>query len=102
MSGGAAGQWHGYAHDNTALFITPADDEHIGLYLQQGRDTQLAAVFVDPAMAQMVMDWLDESLAATAAANADLLKRLQTEQPLAFAQPPTAFPDNEFKDDDDD
>ena len=90
MSGGAAGRWHGYAHDNTALFITPADDEHIGLYLQQGRDTQLAAVFVDPAMAQMVMDWLDESLAATAAANADLLKRLQTEQPLAFTAPPPA------------
>lgn len=91
---GEAGQWHGYAHGNTALFITPADDEHIGLYLQQGRDTQLAAVFVDPAMAQMVMDWLDESLAATAAANADLLKRLQTEQPLAFAAPPVPLDDD--------
>ena len=97
---GEAGQWHGYAHDNTALFITPADDEHIGLYLQQGRDTQLAAVFVDPAMGQMVMDWLDESLAATATANAVLLKRLQTEQPLAFAQPSVAVSsDDDFDDD---
>ena len=96
---GEAGQWHGYAHDNTALFITPADDEHIGLYLQQGRDTQLAAVFVDPAMAQMVMDWLDESLAATAAANADLLKRLQIEQPLAFAAPPVPLEDGDFDSD---
>jgi hypothetical protein len=83
-------EWHGYANGNAALFITPIDDEQVGLFMQQDRSTQLAAVFTDPAMAVMVMDWMDDSLQKTAEANSQLLERLQSEQPLAFAQPPQA------------
>ena len=69
------------------MFVTPlgADDDQVGLFLQQGRDTQLAAVFTDTAMAMMVSDWLDSSLEATAKANTELLRRLKQDQPMAFA-----------------
>lgn len=97
-----AGNWHGWASEDSALFIAPrADEEHVGLYIQQGRVTELAAVFVDPAMAQLVMDWLDASLAATAEANNELVTRLQTEQPLLFARPSTAPPEDEDEEDPD-
>lgn len=83
-----AGAWHGWAFGETAAYITPTpDEEHIGLYLQQGRSTELAAVFVDPAMGQLFMDWMDSALQATGEANTELVRRLQTEQPLLFAQP---------------
>ncbi len=68
------------------LSPTP-DGEHIGLYLQLGRQTELAGVFMDPAIAQMVMDFLDASLGATAAANAELLRRLESEQPMFWGKP---------------
>jgi hypothetical protein len=94
-----AGLWHGWAAEDSALFISPLPDEdHVGLYTQQGRVTELAAVFTDPAMAQLVMDWLDNSLTATGEANNELVTRLQTEQPLLFAQP---SPPQEDEDDDD-
>lgn len=81
-------EWHGWMHEERALYITPTPDgEHVGLYLQQGRSTELCAVFVDPAVAQMVMQWQDEALAVTAAANAELLRRLENEQPLLFQVP---------------
>lgn len=84
-----AGAWHGWSSDDSALFITPTpDDEHVGLYVQQGRTTELAALFVDPAMAQLVMDWMDASLTATGEANSELVDRLQREQPLLFAGTP--------------
>lgn len=96
-----AGSWHGWASGETALFITPADDgDHVGLYVQQGRSTELAAVFVDPAMAQLVMDWMDGSLTATAEANNALVTRLQREQPLLFAQAPLPAQDDEDDDGD--
>lgn len=84
------GQWHGWAHQEDAVFLSPTEDEeHIGLYVQQGRSTELAGVFVDPAMAQLFMDWMDSSLSATGAANTALLHALENEQPLLFqAQPP--------------
>lgn len=83
-----AGQWHGWAFGEDALFVTPSNDsDHIGLYVQQGRVTELAAVFIDPAMAQLFMDWMDSSLSATGEANNTLLTRLQSEQPLLFAPP---------------
>lgn len=101
MADDDAGNWHGWASGESALFITPTPDgDHIGLYLQQGRSTELAAVFVDPAMAQMVMDWQDASLTATAQANTELLKRLETEQPLLFAGPRPQV-DPELVEDDD-
>lgn len=84
------GQWHGWAHGDNALYLAPMpDQDHVGLYLQMGRETELAGVFMDPAMAQMVMDFLDGSLSATAAANTELLRRLEAEQPLAFSTPVT-------------
>lgn len=87
------GQWHGWASGETALFISPTSDgEHLAMFVQQGRSTEMAAVFVDPAMAQLVMDWLDESLEATAKANSELTTLLQTEQPLLFARPQSAAP----------
>lgn len=77
--------WHGWVHEDRALYIAPTNDnEHMGLFLQQGRSTELCAVFLDPAMAAMVMAWMDDSLTATAQANSELLTRLQTEQPLLF------------------
>lgn len=80
--------WHGWVHEERALYITPTPEgEHVGLFLQQGRSTELCAVFLDPAVAQMVMGWMDDSLAVTAAANAELLRRLENEQPLLFHQP---------------
>lgn len=97
-----AGQWHGWANGNAALFISPTPDgDYIGLYLQQDRSTELAAIFTDPAMAQMVMDWQDAALAETAKANTDLLHRLHSEQPLVFQQPRPQV-DPEFVEDDDD
>lgn len=86
-----AGEWHGWSHGEQALYLSPVDAEHIGLYLQVHRQTELAAVFMDPAMAQMVMDFLDGSLSATAAANAELLRRLEQEQPLLFRGPPSGL-----------
>lgn len=81
------GQWHGWAHGENALYLAPIDEERIGLYLQVGRETELAGVLMDPAMAQLVMDFMDASLGATAAANAELLRRLEHEQPLTFSTP---------------
>lgn len=81
-----AAEWHGWSHENRALFISPLNDEQIGLFLQLDRDTQLVAVFVDPAVAMIVMDFMDGSLKATGEANSVLLARLMSEQPLAFAQ----------------
>ncbi len=89
MSGVA--EWHGWSSEESALFITPTPEgDHIGLYIQQGRVTELAAVFVDPAMAQLAMDWMDSSLASTGAANNELVTRLQSEQPLLFTQIPAS------------
>lgn len=98
-----AGSWHGWASNDSAIYISPMQDgEHVGLHIQQGRVTELAAVFTDPAMAQMVMDWLDESLTATAEANNELVTRLQTEQPLLFAPTvPAPVEDDDELDDDD-
>lgn len=80
-------EWHGWMHEDRALYITPTPEgDHVGLYLQQGRSTELCAVFLDAAIAQMVMGWMDDSLAVTAAANAELLRRLENEQPLLFVQ----------------
>lgn len=85
------GSWHGWAHGENALYLAPlGEEDRIGLYLQLGRETELAAVFMDPAMAQMAMDFLDASLTATASANAQLLQRLESEQPLLFQQPAPA------------
>ena len=80
---------HGWAHGNSAVFVTAlgVDDDQVGLFLQQGRDTQLAAVFTDTAMATIIMDWLDSSLEATAKANTELLERLKADQPLSFTEP---------------
>lgn len=83
----ADGQWHGWAHGENALYLAPTDQDHIGMYLQVGRETELAGVFMDPAMAQLVMDFLDASLGATASANAELLRRLEQEQPLLWGKP---------------
>ena len=90
-------EWHGWAHGDAAVYLSPTtDDEHIGLYMQQGRGTELAGVFVDPAMAQLFMDWMDGSLGATGEANSELVKRLETEQPLLFQpQPPLPEPDED-------
>jgi hypothetical protein len=99
--------WHGWAHEANALYLAPTPDgEHIALYLQVERETELAAVFMDPAMAEMVMGFLDASLGATAAANAELLRRLQTEQPLLFvgqqaARDEVVVPRDPLLDDDD-
>lgn len=96
--------WHGWSHENAAVFVTPTtDEEHVGLYLQQGRSTELAAVFTDVAMAQLFMDWMDEALAATGEANTELLRRLREEQPLLFAssQQPAAPVVGDTDDDDD-
>lgn len=102
MSDEEAGSWHGWSHGETALFITPtSDEEHVGLYVQQGRVTELAAVFVDPAMAQLTMDWLDEALTKTAEANTELLTRLRSEQPLLFV-PAGAHPASPEEEEDDD
>lgn len=79
--------YHGWVSEETAIYLAPLPDgEQIGLFVQQQRSTELAAVFVDPIMAQFVMQWLDGALTATAQANSELLERLQTEQPLLFAQ----------------
>jgi hypothetical protein len=94
-----AGEWHGWAHGDNAVFLSPHDDgEHIGLYLQMGRVTELTAVFVDPAMAQVFMDWMDDSLSATAAANSALVRRLEAEQPLAFVAPKPEITDEDIPD----
>lgn len=83
-------EWHGWVHEDRAVYLTPTPDgEHVGLYMQQGRDTQLAAVFLDPAMASMVMGWMDDALLATGNANTELLRRLETEQPLLFVPRPS-------------
>lgn len=101
MAEDEAGAWHGWAHEDNAVFVSPhPEGEHIALYVQAGRVTELAAVFVDPAMAQMFMDWMDESLTATGNANSELVRRLQADQPLAFATP-QAPRDVEMGDDDD-
>lgn len=104
MSVEEAGQWHGWASGENAMFISPMGEgeDHVGLYMQQGRSTELAAVFVDPAMAQLVMDWLDESLTETAEANSQLTRMLQSEQPLLFARPASAAPDLDDEEEDDD
>jgi len=83
-------EWHGFANGNAALFITPVDEDRVGLFMQVDRTTQLAAEFVDPAMAVMVMDWLDDALQKTAQANSALLERLQNDQPLTFPHPATS------------
>lgn len=83
------GNFHGWAHGENALYLAPLDDEgRIGLYMQVARESELAGVFIDAAMAQVVMDFLDGALTATAQANSELLRRLETEQPLLFAGPP--------------
>lgn len=84
----ADAQFHGWSHQESALYLAPiGEDDRIGLYLQVGRETELAGVFMDLAMAQLVMDFLDATLTVTAQANAELLRRLEHEQPLLFAQP---------------
>lgn len=89
-------EWHGFAAGENAIYISPMDEDQVGLFMQAGRSTQLCAVFVDPALAVMVMDWLDDSLQATARANSALLARLEADQPLAFAQP---LPQDDLPDD---
>lgn len=93
--------WHGWSSEEQALFIAPLEDDNIGLFLQIQRSTELCAVFVDPAMAQMVMQWLDAALTATGAANSELLERLQNEQPLLFAQSLAVKPPPEGEEEDD-
>lgn len=89
----ADGDFHGWSHGENALYLAPMpDEEHIGLYLQLGRTSELVAVFMDPAVAQMTMDFLDGSLTATATANAELLRRLELEQPFDV-RPPAADTD---------
>lgn len=85
----ADGEFHGWSHGENALYLAPMPDEaHVGLYLQLGRQSELAAVFMDAAMAQMTMDFLDGSLTATATANTELLRRLELEQPLSVRPEP--------------
>lgn len=99
---GEPGAWHGWSHESDAVFLTPTEDgEHIGLYVQQGRSVELAGVFVDPAMAQLFMDWMDGALTETGQANSELLRVLETEQPLLFQKQPP-MPGTVPAEDDDD
>ena len=89
MADDVESDWHGWVHEDRALYLAPTNDgEHMGLFLQQARSTELCAVFLDPALAAMVMGWMDDSLTATGRANSELLTRLQNEQPLLFVPRP--------------
>jgi hypothetical protein len=83
--------WHGWSIGNQAIFAKPlpGDEEgRVGLYVQLDRSTACIGVFTSVDWATFFSDWMDFALTQTGEANAELLRRLEDEQPLAFAAPP--------------
>lgn len=71
---------HGWALGDRAIFLKE-EEEHVHLYIQETRSTELLGVFIDQDAAYRFQVWLDEALGASARANAELIRRLEAVLP---------------------
>lgn len=82
-------EYHGWMNENRVIYVqVDQDDDRVKMFIQQDRSVVPLATFYNADAAQVFLQWQDEVLALQARVHADLLHKLQNEQPLLFAQAP--------------
>ena len=82
-------EYHGWGHGSRAVYVqADPTDGTVKMGIQQDRSTAMLATFYNEDAAQIFMEWMDTALAQQARVHADLLDKLQNEQPLLFSQAP--------------
>ncbi len=70
-------EYHGWSVGDKAVFISPLsdDDDRLGLWVQDGMQVEVMALFADPDAALTTQALLDTMLMSTAEANRRLVAR---------------------------